>query len=271
MIALNAETPLNDLFEADPSAIERLAGFHANFAQLRDPQARRSMAKLIRIADVARIAELPLETVLAAARGEIGAATGQPPGCAGPDRPVTPPCGTADPNDWFALAEREGGTVRLDVRPMLARGEEPFAAIMTAATGIPAHGFLLLDAPFDPAPLRRVLAGKGFVSQGRKLAERHWRLCFRRTDAGPAVPQPRRSGERWQDADGVHIDVRGLEPPQPMTLILDLIDAGQIKALTVHHEREPLFLYPELADRGWACLSLEERGGEVILKLARQD
>lgn len=59
--------------------------------------------------------------------------------------------------------------------------------------------------------------------------------------------------DMWQSPDGLHVDVRGLEPPQPMVRILGLIDSGEAPdILIVHLDREPIFLYPELDDRGWS-------------------
>jgi uncharacterized protein (DUF2249 family) len=51
----------------------------------------------------------------------------------------------------------------LDVRPLLARGEEPFELIMEAAGRVPPGGTLELTAPFEPVPLYPVLAGRGFT------------------------------------------------------------------------------------------------------------
>ena len=31
------------------------------------------------------------------------------------------------------------------------------------------------------------------------------------------------SARRWVEADGIHVDVRGLPPPQPLTTILALV------------------------------------------------
>lgn len=57
----------------------------------------------------------------------------------------------------------------------------------------------------------------------------------------------------WFTPDGLHLDVRGLDPPGPMVAILRLIDSGEAgNAMTVHLDREPIFLYPELEDRGWS-------------------
>jgi hypothetical protein len=57
----------------------------------------------------------------------------------------------------------------------------------------------------------------------------------------------------WRTADAVHIDVRGLDPPEPMVEILRLIDLGQADCVLIAYlDREPIFLYPELDDRGWS-------------------
>jgi len=74
----------------------------------------------------------------------------------------------------------------------------------------------------------------------------------------------------WQAADGVlHIDVRGLPPPQPMIRILHLL--GQLRddaALVVHHERDPVWLYPELLQLGWWAETVPGEPGEVRLRIA---
>ena len=80
----------------------------------------------------------------------------------------------------------------------------------------------------------------------------------------------------WHTPDGVHIDLRGLEPPEPLVSILRLIDAGEVDdVLIAHFDREPIFLYPELEDRGWthellghSCDGSECEDG-VQLRLAR--
>lgn len=57
----------------------------------------------------------------------------------------------------------------------------------------------------------------------------------------------------WLAPDALHIDVRGLAPPGPMIEILKMLDShenGQI--IVAHLDREPVFLYPELDDRGWS-------------------
>lgn len=81
-------------------------------------------------------------------------------------------------------------------------------------------------------------------------------------------------GRIWSTPEGVHIDVRGLEPPQPMRAILRLLDLGEVESVAiVHLDREPIFLYPELDERGWnhevVRFGDARDGDEVVLRLSR--
>jgi Uncharacterized conserved protein (DUF2249) len=78
-----------------------------------------------------------------------------------------------------------------------------------------------------------------------------------------------RTAKCWQEGDGVHIDVRGLPPPQPLVAILRLVhEQGEPgSAVIVHHDRDPLLLYPELAEIGWVAQRIEAPSGEVRLRL----
>jgi hypothetical protein len=77
--------------------------------------------------------------------------------------------------------------------------------------------------------------------------------------------------KRWTAADGVHIDVRGLLPPAPLIAIVELIESiGSVATpIIVHHERDPVMLYGELAERGWTAERVGGAPGEVQLKLTR--
>ena len=55
----------------------------------------------------------------------------------------------------------------------------------------------------------------------------------------------------WYALDGPHLDVRGLDCPEPLIEVLRTIDAGREATLIVHLDQEPVLLYPELDDRGW--------------------
>lgn len=66
-----------------------------------------------------------------------------------------------------------------------------------------------------------------------------------------------------------HLDVRGLPPPQPLLLILRQVEAQghDGRALLVQLDRDPVLLYPELAERGWQAEPLPCAAGAVRLRL----
>lgn len=260
---LSAESLLSDALRADPAAAGRVAAaLGADNALSRLLGAHRLPA-LIRLDDAATIAGVPVERLVALVRGEAPA----------PAPPPAPAAGGAPAHDWFAQAEQNCGA-RLDVRPLLAQGQDPFAAVMQASTQVPPGAFFILDAPFDPAPLRRVLAGKGFMSVGRELAPGHWRVCLKReggsNEAAAPAPPVRMPGETWREGGTLHINVRGLAPPGPMTAVIRLIEQGEPGPIVVHHDRDPMLLYPELEERAWECVAKHTDGGEVRLTLRPQ-
>jgi len=82
----------------------------------------------------------------------------------------------------------------------------------------------------------------------------------------------RRPGEQWREPDGVHLEVRGLAPPSPFVTIIKLITSlTDATMVVVHHDRDPLPLYDELAQRGWHAERIEGDAGEFRLRLTRAD
>jgi TusA-related sulfurtransferase len=68
----------------------------------------------------------------------------------------------------------------------------------------------------------------------------------------------------------VHVDARGLEPPQPMVRILeavaDLPAGATLHALT---DRRPLHLYAHLEAQGFRAESQEQPDGSVLTHIMR--
>jgi len=256
-----ADTLIADAIKRDPGVVDRLIAYNPIFRRLKNPVLRRVMTRLVRFGEAARVAGVPLAEMLAVANDL--------------PLPVKAPTEAEDfgpPPAWIKRAEREANA-SIDARALLEAGEEPLGPAMRAAAGVPEGGFLLIDAPFDPAPLRRVLAGKGFTIWPRKLADDHWRIYCRRgrgSTSSEASEAPDTEANTWTEDNAIHIDVRGLEPPQPMLNILALLErVGADSEIIVHHEREPLFLYPELAERGWSHEIVTAPAGEIRLRLRR--
>lgn len=78
-------------------------------------------------------------------------------------------------------------TIALDVRPVLARGEDPFVMIMEAAATVPPAGALEVTAPFEPVPLYRVLSTHGFAHVARPLSDGGHLVRFLQTGIVPST------------------------------------------------------------------------------------
>jgi len=138
-------------------------------------------------------------------------------------------------------------TVLLDVRQTLGSGQDPFQQIMeTLATLKPGQG-LAVRAPFEPRPLFGVLASKGFQGRGIRLADDDWVVEFLPGQPSASIPAKTLA----PPPDSKALDVRGLEPPEPLVRILAACQSlAEGETLLVIHERRPELLYPRLEGLG---------------------
>ena len=165
------------------------------------------------------------------------------------------------------------GAVLVDVRDDIRRGAEPFARIMAAVKALAVDEMLVLRAPFEPIPLYDVLGKRGFAHWTECLGAEDWWITFYRgaaveTSSGTSRAEPAGSAP----AASRTIDVRGLEPPQPMVRVLESLDALAVDGeLIVLHERRPMFLYPQLDERGFVHETDEPELGVVRIRIRRAD
>lgn len=166
----------------------------------------------------------------------------------------------------------EADEVHLDVREDIRRGQEPFARIMSAVKALGPAQAVVLRAPFEPVPLYAALGKRGFAHWTERRAADDWSVWFYR--------EPGASGEAAQgdratasvDKDQLVLDLRGLEPPEPMVRVLERLDTlerGQ--RLIVLHDRRPVFLYPLLEARGFVHDTEELESGLVRIVIRRQE
>lgn len=67
---------------------------------------------------------------------------------------------------------------RLDVRPLLARGEDPRLAVDTALTTLHPGQGLTVVAPFLPSPLIERLKATGFSARAERRTDGSWSVDF---------------------------------------------------------------------------------------------
>jgi uncharacterized protein (DUF2249 family) len=235
------------VLDARPPALSALRERFPTLGCFSDPAA----AALVTLAEAAHMAEVTVSSLIGFLDGETRDLSPEA------DDPEAAPA-------W--LAEAEAGPAPLDVRPMIRAGEDPRERVVDLARQVPPGGSLGILAPFDPVPLRHLLAGMGFASHARHEEPGLWRVHFRNLGRIPeAGPDDAPAGS------APLMDLRGGEAPGPMVAILRRIDAeeGRGTPFDVLLDRDPLFLHPELAERGWRADFLDAGPEGLRFRLSR--
>jgi hypothetical protein len=94
----------------------------------------------------------------------------------------------AVPAEPATVPSPTGPVTTLDVRPLLAMGEEPFQDIMAAVDALPKDGVLELLAPFAPVPLYAVLGNRGYAHATRQREDGAFQVHFIPTGILPSTP-----------------------------------------------------------------------------------
>ncbi len=178
------------------------------------------------------------------------------------------PSGGGLPPQLAAIPDER--VVEADVREELRAGREPFAIIMAACGRMPEGGALSVRAIFEPVPLYHVLGSQGFAHHTEQLGDEDWRVWFYHSPDGEAASAgeatsvtPRRAEEAVSAADPreaaeadhgvVVLDVRNLEPPEPMVRTLAALETLPEGATLLHiNQRVPQLLFPHLEARGFS-------------------
>jgi tRNA 2-thiouridine synthesizing protein A len=67
-----------------------------------------------------------------------------------------------------------------------------------------------------------------------------------------------------------YLDNRGLEPPEPLVRTLAaLARLAADEVLVIHNDRRPLFLYPQLTERGFRFETRDEPDGSAVVRIWR--
>lgn len=166
----------------------------------------------------------------------------------------------------------------LDVRPILRAGGEPFGPIMETVNRLAAGQALRLLATFEPIPLYSVLARKGFDHAAQEIGGGDWEIIFTPTAAAARSQQGQPAQRTAENASAGawpqplrHLDNRDLEPPEPMVRTLAAVEELQSgEVLSALLCREPVFLLPELSNRGHQWQGGFEADGTTYRLLVRK-
>lgn len=267
---------VSDVLARDESLVEVLVQRAPALAKLRNRAMRRVMARLVTIEQAARLAKIAPELLVQDLNRALGIRTDDA------DRRTSPndesAQGSPGPAPSWPIDAR---VVELDVREELRSGREPFSTIMRAVADLDESAVLRLRATFEPVPLCAVLGKRGFAFRTEEHAPDDWSAWFwhvqnetgRPGDAMVPIVElpathhadPGRSacGELW-------LDVRGLEPPEPMVRTLAALEHMPGDHTLVHvNVRVPQFLLPMLVERGFTYTIDETRPDEILVRIRR--
>ncbi|MEZ4585405.1 MAG: DUF2249 domain-containing protein [Gemmatimonadales bacterium] len=267
---------VGELLRGDEGLVDVLAELAPGLEGLRNPERRKVMSGLLTVEQVAVMAGLD-PTVLVARLTDHTRAAAEPT-AARSGASVPSPNQNPRPAPLAAIPERD--IVRLDVREELRAGREPFSRIMAARRQVPDGGALCLRATFEPVPLYAVMGGQGFAYHTEQLAEDDWTVWFYSPGVAgqpgsetPASSTPRVSTAAEQagaEAGVVVLDVRGLEPPEPMVRTLEALEAlPDGHTLVQINVRVPEFLLPQLEERGFVY-EIREQSRDLVRLFVRR-
>ncbi len=162
--------------------------------------------------------------------------------------------------------------IELDVRPILASGKDPIMDIMGKVKGLNNDETLMIINTFEPIPLYSVLGKKGF---GHETINENgtWKIYFFKDDVADSTDTPSNNKPEFNEKV-FELDVRGMEPPEPMVKILETLPKlNDNTVLLVHHHREPLMLYDKLAERGYQAVTnkIEEDYYKVVITKIKEE
>jgi uncharacterized protein (DUF2249 family) len=280
---------VNDVLARDEGLVEVFVRHSSHFTKLRNRTMRKVMGRLVTVDDAARIASVPVDALVRDLNTALGITAFEPAGAPAASPPSEGGHGSS------RSRPADAPVVEVDVRDDLREGREPLARIMGAVNRLGEGEVLRVRAIFHPVPLLTVLGKRGFASESQEHAPDDWSVWFWR-EPPQESPTPARTDEaltlssrtgealtlssRTREASvgtsspgddhTVWLDVRGLQPPEPLVRTLaaleTLPDGHQLVQL---NERVPQLLLPMLAERGFACELDDSHADRVLLRIWR--
>lgn len=160
----------------------------------------------------------------------------------------------------------------LDVREDIRAGRDPFKRIMETVARLKESKGLRLIAPFEPVPLFDVMVRRGFSHEAHPMSSGDWEVTFTRGSGMILQREETSSSSSTHCGCGPvqEVDTRGLEPPQPLVVILETLARLPCNAsLRAHTDRRPLHLYAHLEDHGFVGDTKEQADGSFITTIRR--
>ncbi|NJN26662.1 MAG: DUF1858 domain-containing protein [Cyclobacteriaceae bacterium] len=163
---INKNTKIGKLLKHHPGALEKIIAINPLFEKLRNPVLRKLMAGRTSIAMAARVGGCSPETFFRALK---------PLGFVSEHIAEVEPANAAK-NPAFAIDPAK--VVTMDVRPILAGGEDPLHQIQARVKELRLGEILSIINTFEPSPLIALLGKQGFLTHVNKVGDKHIETFF---------------------------------------------------------------------------------------------
>lgn len=263
MITIKPETKISTIIKANADAIEAIASINPHFNKLRNPILRKILASRVTVSEAAKIGKCSMECFAEKLR-PLG---------------FDLQCGDiCMKDDSQAHTDTLPFDVVLDVREDMANGSDPFNRIMKALNETKNGDTLLLVNSFVPFPLIKILERKNYSIRVQHPADDIVHTYIQKTneaiepdDAHSDEHAPFETLLEQYTGKMTVTDVRAMPMPQPMLHILEQLETlPDNKALFVYHKKVPMFLLPELKQRGYRY-SIKEDTGAILMLIYKTD
>lgn len=135
----------------------------------------------------------------------------------------------------------------LDVRPVLARGEEPFGSIMEAKARLKPGRVLRIIAPFEPVPLYAVFESEGYKVSSKQVKQAEWWIEFH--PSGLVRDDSYSTGSIVMTKE---LDLRHLELSDFVQEAFEALrDLGRDEMLLLHTHFSPVSLFEQIEGDGF--------------------
>ncbi len=263
-MTVNVNTKIAAILKQDSRALEAIVSLSPKFEKLRHPFLRKIMAARTSLAMASKLGGCAVEDFYQKLE-PLGFAIDRSTKIAGEKEIAVP---------LFVRQLKKEHLLELDVRPVIASGKDPLNLIMEKLKSLQPGQVLKIVNSFAPTPLILLLEKKGFQSyvevMGSDCIETYFYKARRENPLQKEIEEPVKNdwAQVLQRFTGriQEMEVRHLEMPQPMLAILEALDRLPAdSALYVYHKRIPVFLLPELVQKGFEYRIKEMSDGEVRL------
>ena len=267
-MVVNRNTRISTLIAENPNVIDVIASINKHFKKLKNPILRRVLASRVTVADAAKIGGVSINVFLNKV-SEVGF-----------EIEKTEIEGDSNNNVQKInnSSMNKDNLVSLDVRPIIESGNDPFKEIMAVVKTLKVDQTLEIINSFEPIPLINKLKRQGYTTWSEKSEDGTSHSFFKKEvnvkeEVTAKVEEVELVfDEKYKEFVGKlkQIDVRHLEMPEPMKMILEEIELlPEGFALFVEHKKIPQFLLPELEARNFKILYNEKSEYHLQLLIFR--